>query len=122
MPGILRNYKAGSIIYFVGDIGDNIYVLKSGAVSLIYHSIDTGEEVRDTINNGEFFGVKSALAKRPRDETALVIKPSQVLVLTTAEFELLKEKGFDAEEIKRRFRIHHGSGMMKPLKKLLGVL
>ena len=92
MPGILRNYKAGSIIYFVGDIGDNIYVLKSGAVSLIYHSIDTGEEVRDTIKNGEFFGVKSALAKRPREETALVIKPSQVLVLTAAEFELLVTK------------------------------
>lgn len=92
MPGILRNYKAGSIIYFIGDIGDNIYVLKSGAVSLIYHSIDTGEEVRDTIKNGEFFGVKSALAKRPREETALVIKPSQVLVLTTAEFELLVTK------------------------------
>ena len=92
MPGILRNYKAGSIIYFIGDIGDNIYILKSGAVSLIYHSIDTGEEVRDTIKNGEFFGVKSALAKRPREETALVIKPSQVLVLTTAEFELLVTK------------------------------
>jgi CRP-like cAMP-binding protein len=92
VPGILRNYKAGSIIYFIGDIGDNIYVLKSGAVSLIYHSIDTGEEVRDTIKNGEFFGVKSALAKRPREETALVIKPSQVLVLTTAEFELLVTK------------------------------
>jgi sulfhydrogenase subunit delta len=40
----------------------------------------------------------------------------------SAEFNLLKEKGFDAEDIKRRFRIHHGSGMMKPLKKLLGVL
>lgn len=92
MLGILRNYKAGSIIYFIGDIGDNIYVLKSGAVSLIYHSIDTGEEVRDTIRSGEFFGVKSALAKRPREETALVIKPSQVLVLTTAEFELLVTK------------------------------
>jgi tetratricopeptide (TPR) repeat protein len=90
--GILRNYKAGSIIYFVGDIGDNIYVLKSGAVNLIYHSIDTGEEVRDTIRNGEFFGVKSALAKRPREETALVVKPSQVLVLTAAEFELLVTK------------------------------
>ncbi len=92
MPGILRNYKAGSIIYFHGDIGDNIYVLKAGAVSLIYHSIETGEEVRETIQNGEFFGVKSSLAKRPREETALVIKPSQVLVLTTEEFERLVTK------------------------------
>jgi CRP-like cAMP-binding protein len=89
VPGTLRNYKAGSIIYFHGDVGDNIYVLKSGAVSLIYHSIETGEEVRETIKNGEFFGVKSSLAKRPREETALVIKPSQVLVLMTEEFEHL---------------------------------
>ncbi len=40
----------------------------------------------------------------------------------TAQFNLLKEKGFSVEEIKRRFRIHTGSGMMAPLKKLLGVL
>lgn len=40
----------------------------------------------------------------------------------TAEFNLLKEKGFSVEEIKRRFRMHSGSGMMKPLKKILGVL
>lgn len=92
MPGTLRNYKAGSIIYFVGDTGDNIYVLKSGAVSLIYHSIETGDEVRETIKNGEFFGVKSSLAKRPREETALVIQASQVFVMTPQEFELLVTK------------------------------
>ncbi len=40
----------------------------------------------------------------------------------SSEFNLLKEKGFSIEEIKNRFRIHTGSGMMKPLKKILGVL
>jgi sulfhydrogenase subunit delta len=40
----------------------------------------------------------------------------------TSQFHLLKEKGFSVEEIKRRFRLHNGSGMIKPLKKLLGVL
>jgi CRP-like cAMP-binding protein len=70
-------------------VGDSIYVLKSGAVSLIYHSIETNEEVRETIQSGEFFGVKSSLAKRPREETALVLKNSQVLVLSAEEFEKL---------------------------------
>jgi len=92
VPGILRNYKAGSIIYFVGDIGDQIYILKSGAVDLVYHSIETAEEVRETLKNGEFFGVKSALARRPREETAVVVRDSQVLVLTTEEFEKLITK------------------------------
>lgn len=39
-----------------------------------------------------------------------------------AEFNLLKEKGFSVEEIKRRFRMHTGSGMMKAMKNILGVL
>ncbi|KKL09090.1 hypothetical protein LCGC14_2569350, partial [marine sediment metagenome] len=47
MPGKLRSYKTGSVIYFLGDVGDNIYILKSGVVSLVYYSIETGEEVRD---------------------------------------------------------------------------
>lgn len=92
MPGTLRNYKTGSVIYFQGDIGDNIYVLKSGVVSLMYPSIETGEEVRENIRNGEFFGVKSALAKRPREETAVVLKDAQALVLTNDEFEFLLTK------------------------------
>ena len=92
MPGTLRNYKTGSVIYFQGDVGDNIYILKSGVVSLIYPSIETGEEVRETIRNGEFFGVKSALAKRPREETAVVLKDAYALVLTNEEFEFLLTK------------------------------
>lgn len=40
----------------------------------------------------------------------------------SAEFNLLKEKGFSVEEIKRRFRMHTGSGIMKPLKNILGAL
>jgi TolA-binding protein len=89
VPGIVRNYKAGSVIYFMGDVGDSIYILKAGLVSLTYHSIETGQEVRENIQKGEFFGVKSALAKRPREETATVLKDAQALVLTTEEFEKL---------------------------------
>ena len=89
MPGTLRSYKTGSVIYFLGDVGDSIYVLKSGIVSLLYHSIETGEEARDNIKTGEFFGVKSALSKRPREETALVVKDATALVLSNEEFENL---------------------------------
>lgn len=40
----------------------------------------------------------------------------------SSEFELLKEKGFTIEQIKKRMRMHSGSGLMEPLKKLLGEL
>ncbi|HNN59117.1 MAG TPA: cyclic nucleotide-binding domain-containing protein, partial [Leptospiraceae bacterium] len=57
MP-IARNYNGGSIVYFAGDKGDEVYVLQSGRVLLISTALDTGEEIREDVQIGEFFGVK----------------------------------------------------------------
>ena len=84
---ITRGYKSGSIIYFEGDKSENIYILKSGRVLLTFTKIDTGEEVTEDVRQGEFFGVKSALGKYPREETAQTIGETTVLVLSMADFE-----------------------------------
>lgn len=84
-----RKYKSGSIIYFEGDRGDNIYILKSGTVILTSRKLDTGEEEKEAVKAGEFFGVKSALGKYPREETAQTFNETVVLVLTSADFERL---------------------------------
>ena len=82
-------YKSNSIIYFKGDNSERIYILKSGKVSLKTNDIETGQEIQDMIQTGEFFGVKSALGKYPREETAIVLQPSNVLVFSVPEFEQL---------------------------------
>jgi len=82
-----RTYKAGSIIYFEGDKSEYVYILKTGRVLLTYVKIDTGEEVKEEVRQGEFFGVKSALGKYPREETAQTIGETVVLVLTLGDFE-----------------------------------
>lgn len=81
------DYKSNSIVYFKGDNNDRVYLLKSGKVSLKYNDIETGQEMYDLIQTGEFFGVKSALGKYPREETAMVLQDSQMLVFTVPEFE-----------------------------------
>jgi TolA-binding protein len=86
MPKSVR-YHANSIVYFKGDVNDKVYILKSGKVSLNYNDIETGQEMHDLINTGEFFGVKSALGKYPREETAVVLKDADVMVFTVPEFE-----------------------------------
>jgi CRP-like cAMP-binding protein len=80
-------FKANSVIYFKGDISDKIYILKSGKVSMSSEDIETGQEVRDLIQTGEFFGVKSALGRYPREESALVLNDAEVLQFTVPEFE-----------------------------------
>ncbi len=82
-------YKANSVIYFQGDVGDRIYILQSGTVSLNSNDIETGEEIHDQIKTGEFFGVKSALGKYPREENAVVLTDAAVVVFSVPEFEQL---------------------------------
>ncbi|MBN1686451.1 MAG: tetratricopeptide repeat protein [Spirochaetales bacterium] len=81
------NYKANSIVYFKGDINERIYVLKSGKVVLKYNDIETGQELQDVIQTGEFFGVKSSLGKYPREETAVVLQDSAMVTFSVPEFE-----------------------------------
>jgi TolA-binding protein len=85
-------YRANSIIYFKGDASDRIFLLNAGKVSLSYVDIETGQEVRDLIKMGEFFGVKSALGRYMREETAIVLQDSNVMVFSVPEFEQVASK------------------------------
>lgn len=80
-------YKANSIVYFKGDTNESVFILKSGKVSLRYNDIETGQEVHEMIKTGEFFGVKSALGKYPKEETAVVLSDSTMVVFSVPEFE-----------------------------------
>ncbi|MBI9104747.1 MAG: tetratricopeptide repeat protein [Spirochaetales bacterium] len=82
-------YNANSIVYFKGDTNENVYILKTGRVSLKYNDIETGQEINDLIQTGEFFSVKSSLGKYPKEETAVVLQDSQLIVFSVPEFEQL---------------------------------
>lgn len=91
MP-ITRNYSAGSIVYFAGDVGEDIYVMQKGRISLISTSLDQKDDIKEDVRKGEFFGVKSSLGRYPREETAQVLADSQVLVFKLTEFEQFAQK------------------------------
>ena len=86
------HYQANSIIYFTGDSSDSVYVLSSGRVSINSIDLETGQENRQLIKTGEFFGVRSALGRYLRDETAIVLSPSTAIVFSINEFESLVSK------------------------------
>lgn len=80
-------YKANSIVYFKGDINERVFILKTGRVVLRYNDIETGQEMQDVIKTGEFFGVRSALGKYPREETAVVLQDAAMVAFSVPEFE-----------------------------------
>jgi TolA-binding protein len=85
-------YRANSVIYFKGDASDRVFILNSGKVGLNSIDIETGQEVHDIVKTGEFFGMKSALGRYPREETAVVLQETQVMAFTVPEFEALAMK------------------------------
>jgi len=74
-------------VYFQGDLDERIYILKSGRIALRSRDIETGQDINELIQTGEFFGVKSALGKYPREEDAVVLSDAEVLQFTVKEFE-----------------------------------
>jgi len=90
MPKPLQ-YRTGSVIYFQGDAADKIFILQSGKVTLGYQDIETGEDVHDVVQPGEFFGVKSALGRYPREENASATQDAAIMAFTVPEFEALAQ-------------------------------
>ena len=86
MPKALQ-YRAGSLIYFQGDAADKVFILQSGSVNLVYQDIETGQDVHDLVQPGEFFGVKSALGRYAREENAMAMTETTLMAFTVPEFE-----------------------------------
>ena len=91
MPKAIQ-YRANSIVFFKGDVSDKIFVLNKGKVSLNYVDIETGQDIHELVKLGEFFGVKSAMGRYSREETALALLDSTIIALTVPEFEQLVSK------------------------------
>jgi CRP-like cAMP-binding protein len=88
MPKPLQ-YKSGSLIYCRGEDADKIFILQSGKISLVLTDIETGADVRNPVQPGEFFGVKSALGRFPREENAIALVNSTIMAFSVTEFETL---------------------------------
>jgi len=88
MPKPLQ-YRSGSLIYFQGDPADKVFILQGGKLNLVYQDIETGQDVHDLVQPGEFFGVKSALGRYPRDENAVALTDVNLMTFSVPEFEAL---------------------------------
>jgi CRP-like cAMP-binding protein len=89
MPKTLQ-YQDGALVYYKGEIsGERIYLLRNGKVSLSYQNIETGANVAETVQPGEFFGLKSALGRYPQEENAIVAGESSIMSFSVPEFEQL---------------------------------
>ncbi len=84
-----RRFRHGEVIFHLGDPGDALFLIVSGAVKISLPTEEGGEAILATLRPGDVFGELALLDGAPRSASAVAMAPTEVLVLSRARFEEL---------------------------------
>jgi CRP-like cAMP-binding protein len=65
-----RDFEKGSVIFSVGETGDEAYVIRSGTVDIVVEK-QGAQEVVETLGQGDFLGEMALVDEEPRSATAV---------------------------------------------------
>ncbi|MGB1251201.1 MAG: Crp/Fnr family transcriptional regulator [Candidatus Promineifilaceae bacterium] len=89
----LRAYKARQHIFYEGDAGDSLYLLKKGQVRIYVSGLDGSEtSVIMFGRKGELFGELTLIDRQPRSASAIAVRPSELFTLSRVDFHKLIER------------------------------
>ena len=77
-------YSAGEKIFSVGDPGDVMYAIKSGAVDIFFN-----EELLETVGEGGIFGEMALVDKNVRSANAIARTACELVRIDEDRFDLL---------------------------------
>ncbi len=81
-----RRFRRGEVIFHLGDPGDALFIVISGAVKITLPSETGDEAILATLRPGDFFGELALLDGAPRSATAAALEPTETLVLPRDRF------------------------------------
>jgi SulP family sulfate permease len=85
-------YKAGEKIFARGDTGDELFLIRRGAVRILLPVSDTLSHHLGTFGRGAFFGEMAFLDGEPRSADAVAFSDVEVYVLSRAVFDQFAEE------------------------------
>ena len=82
----IRRFRRGEVVFHLGDPGDALFLISSGAVKITLPSETGDEAILATLQPGEVFGELSLLDGAPRSATAVALEPTETIVLQRDRF------------------------------------
>jgi NADH dehydrogenase len=83
----IDHYEPGDLIIRMGEIGRELYIIRSGEVEVVRPAGDAGNEsIVATLGRGEVFGEKALLDDAPRNASVRARTPVDVLVISREDF------------------------------------
>lgn len=91
----LKKFDKGDIVFHKSEIGKSFFIVKSGKIK-IFTSVGTSKKKTFAfLEKGDSFGEMSLLGIKIRSASAQAIEPSELLVISKANFKKLLEKNAD---------------------------
>ena len=81
-----RHYNAGQIIFKQGEQGTEMYIVRSGKVTLLARDKDGSDREVYEFGPGRFFGEMSIIEGEPRSATCEALEETELLVLEGDDF------------------------------------
>ncbi len=82
----LKPLKQGQALFWKGDEGTALYIVKKGTIKIVLPSAEGEEIIVTMFSEGDFFGEMALLDGEPRSADAVAIEPSEVFILSRADF------------------------------------
>jgi hypothetical protein len=86
---VSEEFGAGEIIFDQGDLGRDVYVVKSGTVQVLMKDRDGRQELINTLGPGDHFGEMALLRNAPRNATIRTVTPVEVYRMSPNNFAAL---------------------------------
>jgi len=84
-----RHYRAGETVFRRGDVGDEIYLIRRGAVRILLPLEEGRSHHLATFGRGSFFGEMAFLDRQPRSADAVAFIDCDLYVLSRERFDTL---------------------------------
>lgn len=81
-----RSLKAGEVLFFKGDEGDAMYIIRQGNIKIVLPSAVGEEIIVALLKESEFFGVMAMLDGMPRSADAVAVTACEIFVLGRSDF------------------------------------
>lgn len=87
-----RKYKKNSVIFFEGDPGEAVFLVKSGRLKVTKHSEEGGEQILHLLEEGDIFGEVVLFDGGPYPATAQTVTDCQIGMIRNSDMDTFLRK------------------------------